>query len=140
MYLLRNELNDNKSLRTELKKVYGLSFFLIKRLCNNLGLNSSTLLKELNFKHFNLINRWIIKNNIIINDDLKKLRLDSKQKLIAIKSYKGFRFESNLPVRGQRTKSNGRTQKRINGVLKLKIKSKNKLSQQKISKKLKKKK
>jgi len=139
MFLLRNELNDNKSIKTELRKVYGLNFFFIERLCKEVGINNSILIKELNLKHLSLINNWIIKNNIILNDDLRKLKSDNKQKLINIKCYRGFRHELNLPVRGQRTRTNGRTQKRINGIIIKKIKLKNKLSQKKIIQKLKKK-
>ena len=75
------------------------------------------MLKELNLKHLSLINDWIIDNNVIINDDLKKLNYDNKKRLITIKCYKGFRHEENLPVRGQRTQTNARTQKRLRGFL-----------------------
>ena len=48
---------------------------------------------------------------------MKKLFLDNKKKFILIKCYKGFRHEEGLPVRGQRTRTNSKTQKRLNNVL-----------------------
>jgi small subunit ribosomal protein S13 len=127
MFLLRTELNENKIIKTELKKVYGLNSFLIQKICNKFGLNITSVLKHLNLKHLNLLNNFLIKNNIILNDDLKNFKNNNKKNLISIKCYKGFRHEKGLPVRGQRTKTNARTQKRLNGFsLKKKFFKKNK--------------
>lgn len=134
MFLLKNELNENKNIRSELKKIYGLNFFLIQKLSDDLGLNLYSLLKDLNLKHLSLINHWITENNLLINDDLKKFNYDNKKKLIRIKCYKGFRHEENLPVRGQRTQTNARTQKRLSGFLEKNTIKKNKIVKKKVIK------
>jgi len=117
MFLLKTELNDSKKIKTEFLKIYGFNFFIIQKLCKYLGLNPISNVKELTIKHLNLINTWVSKNNILINDDIKKLFLDNKKKFILIKCYKGFRHEEGLPVRGQRTRTNSKTQKRLNNVI-----------------------
>lgn len=125
MFLLKTNLNDSKKIISELKKIYGFNFFTIKKLCIELGLNNLSCLKDLQLKHLRLINNWVIKNNIFLNDDLKKFNEDNKKKLIRIKCYKGFRHEECLPVRGQRTRTNAKTQKKLNNFnLKNKIKIK----------------
>ena len=117
MFLLKTELNVNKKIKTELLNVYGFNFYHINKLCKYLGLNPVSNVKELTIKHFSIINNWVSKNNILVNDDIKKLFLDNKKKFILIKCYKGFRHEEGLPVRGQRTRTNSKTQKRLNNVL-----------------------
>ena len=117
MFLLKTELDDSKKIKTEFLKIYGFNFFTIQKLCKYLGLSPIGNVKELTIKHLNLINTWVSKNNILINDDVKKLFLDNKKKFILIKCYKGFRHEEGLPVRGQRTRTNSKTQKRLNNVL-----------------------
>jgi small subunit ribosomal protein S13 len=114
MFLLKTDLNNNNKILLEFKKIYGFNFFTIKKLCGELGLNNLSYLKDLKLKHLGLINNWVIKNNIVLNDDLKKFNQDNKKKLIRIKCYKGFRHEECLPVRGQRTRTNARTQKKSN--------------------------
>jgi small subunit ribosomal protein S13 len=113
MFLLKTELNSSKKIKTELKKIYGLNSFLINKLCKDLGFNSSSSLKELKTSHVAFIQNWVISNNIVINDDLKKIIFDNKKKLISLKCYKGFRHEEGLPTRGQRTRTNAKTQKHL---------------------------
>jgi len=135
MFILKTELNENKKIKTELRKIYGLNFFLIQKICQDLGLNHLSLLKNLQSKHLGLINNWVTKNNILLNEDLKKLSTDSKKNLIFIKCYKGFRHEEGLPVRGQRTRTNSKTQKRLNGVFSKKKVIKKKVIKKKVIKK-----
>ena len=117
MFLLKTDLNINKRVKVGLKEVYGFNFSLIQKLCNELGINSSSLLSELKLYHFGMITRWAAKNGVVVSDDLKKFNYDNKKRLILIRCYKGFRHESGLPVRGQRTRDNAKTQKRLHGDL-----------------------
>jgi small subunit ribosomal protein S13 len=133
MFLLKTELNINKNIKTELKKIYGLNSFLIDKLCKDLGLNSSSILKELKTSHIVYIQNWVTSNNLVINDDLKKLIFDNKKKLIFLKCYRGFRHEEGLPTRGQRTRTNARTQKRFS-IFKKKLVLKN-ITKKSLSKK-----
>lgn len=133
MFLLKTELNISKNIKTELKKIHGLNSFLIDKLCKDLGLNSSSILKELKTSHIIYIQNWVTSNNLVINDDLKKLIFDHKKKLIFLKCYRGFRHEEGLPTRGQRTRTNAKTQKRFS-IFKKKLVLKN-ITKKSLSKK-----
>ena len=51
--------------------------------------------------------------NMPLANDLRRLTLLDKQKLISIKSYRGLRRKKGFPVRGQRTHTNAKTAKRV---------------------------
>lgn len=115
MFFLKTELNEKKKIKTELRKIYGLNSFFIEKLCKDIGLNDLSLVEDLSMFHLGLIEQWIFSRNLLLNDDLRKYNLDKKEGLISIKCYRGLRNAEGLPVRGQRTKSNGKTQKRLSG-------------------------
>jgi small subunit ribosomal protein S13 len=113
MYLLKTNILPKNKFLTGLKKVYGLNNSTILKICKSLGFNSTIFFNKLSQKHINLILQWISKNNIILNDDLKKNIEDNKNSLINIKLYRGIRHKEGLPTRGQRTHTNSKTQKRL---------------------------
>jgi small subunit ribosomal protein S13 len=55
--------------------------------------------------------RNIVENNFIVEGDLRRQVQSSIKNLIDLGTYKGLRHKRNLPVRGQRTKTNARTRK-----------------------------
>jgi len=79
---------------------------------------------------------------IIENELKKKIKLNIEN-LIIMDNYRGFRHKNGLPVRGQRSRTNGMTQKRlsnrkiINKKKKIKkiIKGKNQVGKKNIKKK-----
>jgi len=50
---------------------------------------------------------------IPINSELKKNKILEKQNLVDLKHYRGLRKLKGFPVRGQRTRSNAKTAKKI---------------------------
>lgn len=63
-------------------------------------------------------------NTLIIDNQLKKKEFEFLRKLYNNSSYRGLRHKRNLPVRGQRTHTNARTQKKL-AKLRLTFKKKN---------------
>ena len=122
MFLLQTNINPKKKIKSGLKQVYGLNNFYIDKLSKEIGLNLTLPFKHLKKSKIGLITKWVNEQNIILKEDLKKKVLDNKTQLMSIKSYRGFRHKEGLPTRGQRTHTNGRTQR------KLAIKSKKKKS------------
>lgn len=55
--------------------------------------------------------REIIENEYIVEGDLRKEIQGNIKRLVEIGCYRGIRHRSNLPVRGQISKSNARTRK-----------------------------
>jgi small subunit ribosomal protein S13 len=116
IHLLETNLPDKKTIFVALKKVYGINKYTSLFICKKLGFS-------LNFKTKNLTNnqklsiiRVIEKLQVLINSDLKKKKSLEKKKLIEIKLYRGLRKLKGYPVRGQRTRSNARTAKKIKNI------------------------
>jgi len=55
--------------------------------------------------------REYIDGNLTVEGDLHRLVTESINRLKDVGSYRGVRHKNNLPVRGQRTKTNGRTKR-----------------------------
>jgi len=66
--------------------------------------------RELNDDEINHI-RKVIEENYRVEGDLRKEVTMNIKRLMEIGSYRGLRHRRGLPVRGQRTKTNGRTRK-----------------------------
>jgi small subunit ribosomal protein S13 len=53
----------------------------------------------------------VIREKYVVEGDLRKIVASNIKKLIEINCYRGIRHKRNLPVRGQRTRTNARTRK-----------------------------
>lgn len=101
--------NNNQLVLNFLIKKYGIKNHTAKKIMLKMGLHESANLANCN-----------LEQNNIIKDNLNALKLDliSKKKTYFInkkqelQTYKGIRHIKGLPVNGQRTHTNGRTQKR----------------------------
>lgn len=107
-YLLGTNIPDNKSLYTGLTKIYGINHQTASNICYNLGINKLILFKDLTTIQLNRIQKFI-SQNYTIQSILKKEKNLTIQRLIDNKSYRGKRHIMNLPVRGQRTRTNAQT-------------------------------
>ena len=114
IYLLETELQDNKSLYISLRYVFGIGNYNSTIICKKLGFSKNFKVSELTEEQkFNLV-KLIETSKFLINSDLKLLLINKQKKLVNIKSYRGLRKLKGFPVRGQRTKSNAKTAKKIN--------------------------
>jgi len=109
LYLLGVNIPDNKSVKIALTNVYGIGKLRAKKICDKQNIMEGTLVNNLSDSQINNLTLEI--KTYIIETDLRKLRRENIKRLIDIGSYKGFRHNNNLPVRGQRTHTNAKTQK-----------------------------
>lgn len=109
IYIFESELPENKHVFISLTKVYGIGLNKSLLLCKNVGLAKNIRIKELSTDHINKIIKTADLLNITLGSDLKKNKLIVSKNLISIKTYRGLRRYQGLPVRGQRTHTNGRT-------------------------------
>ena len=114
IHLLDTELPDNKSVYIALKKIYGINSSCSKNICKKLGFSLNFKVYELTQEHKDKIVALLQRLNIVINYDLTKINKLNKIRFISIKSYRGLRKLKGLPVRGQRTRSNAKTAKKLN--------------------------
>jgi small subunit ribosomal protein S13 len=69
-----------------------------------------TKVKDLTEEQIGMLNA-IISKNYKVEGELRREVLSNIKRYIEIGSYRGFRHRRNLPVRGQRTKTNARTRR-----------------------------
>jgi small subunit ribosomal protein S13 len=109
LYLFESELPKNKSLLFALTSIFGLGNSKACVICQRLGFSKNLKVKDLSKDQVQNLITTIEHSNLILMDDLKKIKLLKFKKLLSIKSYKGLRLNQGLPVRGQRTHTNART-------------------------------
>ena len=125
LYFLGVNMSEKKPLKIALSSIFGIGKKSAKIICIKLNFNSKLRISKLTDYQINDLSNEIKKS--IFGQVLKnKIRLNIK-KLMEINCYKGFRHKFGLPVRGQRTHSNGMTRKYLSKKIKKKKKpSKNK--------------
>lgn len=113
IYLFESKLPENKSIQFGLKYVHGINKNRAFLICKTLGFSSNLKVKNLSIIQITQLTKFVESLNFVIANDLKRLNLLDKKKLISIKSYRGLRRKKGLPVRGQRTRTNAKTSRKI---------------------------
>ncbi len=104
------DLPRNKRLKFALPYIYGIGRPLAKKICEELGLDPMKKVSELTPEEIRLLDEHI-RNNYVVEGDLRRQVAMNIRRLIEIKCYRGIRHKMGLPVRGQRTRTNARTRK-----------------------------
>ena len=109
IYILETKLLENKSVYFSLTKIFGIGRFNSFLICKKLGLSYNCRLSKLTPDQILKLIKFIENLSLLINSNLKKSKIILAKKLVQIKAYKGIRKLRGLPVRGQRTHTNGKT-------------------------------
>jgi small subunit ribosomal protein S13 len=104
------DLPRNKRVEIGLTYIYGIGKPRSQKILTATQLNPDTRIKDLTDAEVNLIRDYISQNYKVEGDLRREVQLNIKR-LIEIGSYRGLRHRRNLPVRGQRTRTNARTRK-----------------------------
>jgi len=104
------DLPPNKRIEIALTYIYGIGRSQAIKILTSAGVSFDVKVRELNDDEINHI-RKVIKENYRVEGDLRKEVTMNIKRLMEIGSYRGLRHRRGLPVRGQRTKTNGRTRK-----------------------------
>lgn len=110
---LNTVIENSKIVIHGLTDVYGLGFARARHLCNSVGVHHHTLIGDLRPWHFEQFGKLISRNKWTIQEDLKKFEHDNIVALQSIRHIRGIRHALKLPTRGQNTKNNGKTPKRL---------------------------
>jgi small subunit ribosomal protein S13 len=81
-----------------------------QRIIAEAGVSPDIRANDLNQTDTNAI-RKVIEASLLVEGDLKREVGLSIKRLMDLNCYRGFRHRKNLPVRGQRSKTNARTRK-----------------------------
>lgn len=113
MSILKNKIFNKQTVLQNLQTIFGIGKTLSKQICRNLGINEKYLFYKLKKKQINVLLNYIENENFIIESNLIIKNKNIGTFLKKIKTYKYFRHKYHLPVRGQRTHTNARTQNKI---------------------------
>ncbi|HZT15921.1 MAG TPA: 30S ribosomal protein S13 [Gaiellaceae bacterium] len=103
-------LPNQKRLEIGLTYIYGIGQPTAQKICAALGLSPDTKVRDLTEDEVAKLRDYIDANEQV-EGDLRRERTQSIKRLQEIGSYRGLRHRRNLPVHGQRTKTNARTRK-----------------------------
>ena len=103
-------LPTNKRVLIALTYIHGIGKVTSKNICDSAGVDVSTRVNELSEQEVASI-RQHIDGNVMVEGDLRRERTINIKRLMDLGCYRGLRHRRNLPVRGQRTKTNARTRK-----------------------------
>ncbi len=104
------DLPRNKRVEVGLTYLYGVGPTRAREILSNTKVNPDTRIKDLSEAEVQAIREYVSKHYTVEGDLRREVQLSIKR-LIEIGSYRGMRHRRNLPVRGQRTKTNSRTRK-----------------------------
>ncbi len=105
-------MDPNKKIPYALKAIYGLGNKRVEEICAYMGINNKTKITTLNDGQISKMCRFI-EQNYLIETELRKNISYNLKRLLDIKSYRGLRHVHGLPVNGQRTHTNAKTQKAL---------------------------
>ncbi|GBD09594.1 30S ribosomal protein S13 [Candidatus Thermoflexus japonica] len=104
------ELPRDKRVEIALTYIFGIGRSLAKKILQQTGVNPDKRVKDLTESEVSLL-RETIERNYKVEGDLRREIAMNIKRLIDIGCYRGLRHKMNLPVRGQRTRTNARTRK-----------------------------
>lgn len=104
------DLPREKRVEIGLRYIYGVGPIISKQILESTKVNPDTRVKDLTDADVASLREFINKNVKVEGDLRREVQLNIKR-LTEIGSYRGLRHRRNLPVRGQRTKTNARTRK-----------------------------
>lgn len=103
-------LPNDKRIEIGLTYIYGIGLSTSQKILKEININKDTRVKNLTDEEVNKI-RTAIEGKIKVEGDVRRELTQDVKRLKEIGSYRGTRHSNNLPVRGQRTKTNARTKK-----------------------------
>ena len=111
--LMGHVLPDNKSIWIGLTTIYGIGRPKSLTILEKIGVDFMTKVKDLTDEQEKLIAEEL--KDMILENDLKREVMTHIKRLKEIKCYRGMRHNLGLPVRGQLTRKNARTAKKLLG-------------------------
>lgn len=105
------DLPKDKRVEIGLTYIYGIGRATSNEILKNVEINPDTRVKDLTEQDIAKIREYIDKHGLLVEGDLRREVNLNIKRLMEIGCYRGIRHKKNLPVRGQRTRTNARTRK-----------------------------
>jgi small subunit ribosomal protein S13 len=101
------DIPREKRVEIALTYIYGIGLSTSQKILAQANVNPDTRVRDLTDEQVNRL-REIIDRRYTVEGDLRRETAMNIKRLTEIGSYRGLRHRRNLPVRGQRTKTNAR--------------------------------
>jgi small subunit ribosomal protein S13 len=100
---------DHKHAEIALTAIYGVGRSTAKEICEKVGIQTTTKIKELTEEQLESIRKVV--STFTVEGDLRREVSMNIKRLMDLGCYRGIRHRRGLPLRGQRTRTNARTRK-----------------------------
>jgi small subunit ribosomal protein S13 len=104
------DIPREKRVDVSLRYIYGIGPKIAQRVVLQAQVEPATRVRDLTDDEVNRI-REIIDRDVTVEGDLRREIRQNVQRLIEINCYRGIRHRRQLPVHGQRTRTNARTKR-----------------------------
>ena len=104
------DLPRDKRVEISLTYLFGIGLSRSQKILAETGVNPDTRVRDLSDEEVAAL-RAYIETNYQIEGDLRRWEAMNIKRLADIGTYRGRRHRQGLPVRGQRTRTNGRTRR-----------------------------
>ncbi|ASC74322.1 30S ribosomal protein S13 [Halomicronema hongdechloris C2206] len=104
------DLPRDKRIEIGLTYIYGIGLSRAKEIISKTGVNPDTRVRDLTDADVAKL-REVVEGDYQIEGDLRRWETMNIKRLMDIGTYRGRRHRAGLPVRGQRTRTNGRTRR-----------------------------
>ena len=104
------DIPREKRVEVSLTYIYGIGLSTSQKILKQTSINPDTRVRDLTDDQVNRLREVIDRSHKVEGDLRREVALNIKR-LIEIGSYRGLRHRRNLPVRGQRTKTNARARR-----------------------------
>lgn len=101
---------DNKRVEIALTYIHGVGATTSKKLLKTTGIDPNVRVKDLTEAEISKV-REQIEKTLTVEGDLQREVINNIRRVKEINAFRGLRHKANLPVRGQRTKTNARTKR-----------------------------
>ena len=104
------DVPDNKKAPYALRYIYGIGATRAKEIVDKANIDADQRIRDLSDAELGRI-REIVDRDYLVEGDLRRVVRGNIQRLIDINCYRGQRHRRNLPMHGQRTRTNARTRR-----------------------------
>ena len=101
---------DAKRVEIALTYIYGIGLTSSRKILDETKIDYNTRVKDLTEAELSKI-RELVDKSYEVEGDLQRQVAENIKRLKEINAYRGLRHKANLPVHGQRTKTNARTKR-----------------------------
>ena len=104
------DIPGNKRIEYSLRYLYGIGPAKALEIIAKVGIDRDLMAKDLTQDQIAAITK-MLQDDLTVEGDLRRVVAADIRRLQQINCYRGIRHRRNLPVHGQRTKTNARTRK-----------------------------